>query len=137
VKQLGWNEELYRVMEGHAELALGDAIGARSPRERIIRTLRRAFPRWLDMDEVARELGMSTRSLRRHVSREGVKFTELVAQVQREIAERLLRDPARSIQQTAYEMGFSSPSAFYRAFKRWTGQAPSDFREADQDRDPR
>jgi AraC-like DNA-binding protein len=133
-KQLGWNDELYRVMVDQAELALGDVNGGRSQREQILRALHQAFPRWLDMGQVARALGTSSRSLRRHLSREGIRFTDLVAEAQREIAERLLRDPRRTIQQAAYEMGFSSPSAFHRAFKRWTGQAPSEFRGANRDR---
>jgi AraC-like DNA-binding protein len=73
---------------------------------------------------------MSERSLRRHLTREGISFPELLTDAQREIAERLLRDSTRTIQQAAYDMGFSSPSAFHRAFKRWTGRTPSEFRAA-------
>ena len=43
--------------------------------------------------------------------------------------ERLLSDDERSIEATAYDMGFSSPSAFHKAFKRWTGTTPKEFRQ--------
>jgi AraC-like DNA-binding protein len=130
VPQPGWSLELYRVMEGHAEAALASMEGSLPIRARVARALHQAYPRWFDMSEVARELDVSERTLRRHLSREGLVFSEILAEVQCEIATRLLRDPNRTIQQVAYEMGFSSPSAFHRAFKRWTGQSPSEVRPA-------
>jgi AraC-like DNA-binding protein len=45
------------------------------------------------------------------------------------LAKRLLADEDRSIEATAYDMGFSSPSAFHKAFKRWTGTTPKEFRQ--------
>jgi AraC-like DNA-binding protein len=132
VPQPGWNEELNRVMLGHAEAALAGLDGRHSQRDRVTRVLLAAVPRWLDMSEVAAALSMSERTLRRHLTREGVTFADVLADAQRDTALRLLRDPARNVQQVAYEMGFSSASAFNRAFKRWTGHAPSEIRRGSE-----
>ena len=80
------------------------------------------------MDAVARGLGMSCRSLRRHLLATGVQFGDLLDEALANHAKELLADSEVSIQETAFALGFTTPSAFSRAFKRWTGKAPSDFR---------
>jgi AraC-like DNA-binding protein len=80
------------------------------------------------MEESARELGMSARSLRRRLQAERALFSQLVEDALVLRAKHMLADAHRSIQETAYAMGFDTPSAFSRAFKRWTGMAPSAFR---------
>jgi AraC-like DNA-binding protein len=82
------------------------------------------------MNAVAAALGMSVRSLRRRLSEEGVSYPELLEQAQVAFAKRLLESPARSIYEVAFEMGFSDPSAFHRAFRRWTGMTPAQYRES-------
>lgn len=81
------------------------------------------------MSEVARRLGMSVRSLRRRLAEEGVSFPKLLEEAYVAFAKRLLEDPERSIYQAAFDMGFSDPSAFHRAFRRWTGMTPTQYRE--------
>jgi AraC-like DNA-binding protein len=81
------------------------------------------------METVARRMGVSARSLRRRLQEEGHGFAELVESAMAEVARRLLGDPATSIQDVADRLGFSEPSAFHRAFKRWTGLTPRQFRE--------
>lgn len=80
------------------------------------------------MTWVAGRLGMSVRSLRRRLSEEGVSFPKLVEEAQVTLAKRLLESPERSIYAVAFEMGFSDPSAFHRAFRRWTGMTPGQYR---------
>ncbi len=82
---------------------------------------------------VARRLGMSGRSLRRRLKDEGRTYAEVVEEAMADVARRLLQDPSMSIAQVAERLGFSEPSAFHRAFKRWTGQTPGQFRTHDAD----
>ncbi|HEX3597697.1 MAG TPA: AraC family transcriptional regulator ligand-binding domain-containing protein [Polyangiaceae bacterium] len=82
----------------------------------------------IDMNAVARALGLSARSLRRRLYDEGVSYNTIAEGALATLAKQLLSDDARSIQETAYTMGFSDPSAFYRAFKRWTGTTPKTYR---------
>jgi AraC-like DNA-binding protein len=82
-----------------------------------------------DMTAAARALGLSTRSLRRRLSQEGRSYSDIVDEALSMHAKRLLADDERSIEATAYDMGFSSPSAFHKAFKRWTGTTPKEFRQ--------
>ncbi|MET0390748.1 MAG: AraC family transcriptional regulator [Polyangiales bacterium] len=80
-----------------------------------------------DMEGVAAALGLSVRSLRRHLAAEGKSYTSIVSDTFISASRRLLLEEARTIQQTAYALGFSSSTAFHRAFKRATGLTPSAF----------
>jgi AraC-like DNA-binding protein len=85
-------------------------------------------PRDITMQTVARTLGVSVRSLRRYLTAEGKSYSELVAESLLLIAKTCLRDERRTILDTAYEVGFADNTSFHRAFKRWTGQTPSEYR---------
>lgn len=78
---------------------------------------------------VAARLGVSERTARRRLSDEGSRFEALVVEVQRERAKVLLRG-ATPLRDVAFALGFADPTAFSRAFRRWTGRSPSDERRA-------
>jgi len=128
VPQVQHNPRIYEAVEIEAERALGRVLGGKQHSELLRQHLFDAFPGAPDMNQVARQLGMAARSLRRRLSEEGTSFQELVVEARVARATRLLEDPRRSIKDTAYAMGFASPSAFHRAFKRWTGVSPSSVR---------
>lgn len=75
--------------------------------------------------EVAQALNLSLRSLQRRLSDEGTSFDALLTQTRRELAQSYLAERRYSVSQITYLLGFSDTSSFTRAFKRWTGQAPS------------
>ena len=79
---------------------------------------------------VAAKLRMSERSLQRRLADEGSKFDALLDETRRDLALRYLADRKVAIAEVAYLLGYSEPSAFHRAFKRWTGLTPSEVRRA-------
>jgi AraC-like DNA-binding protein len=91
--------------------------------------VREGWPHRTDMQSVARSLDISVRSLRRRLEGEGKPYNEILGEALAIVAKQLLQDQRRTIQEIAYEMGFSDPSTFHRAFKRWTGTTPSAYRE--------
>jgi len=84
----------------------------------------------LGMADVARALGTSPRSLHRRLQDEGTNFNELVDQVRQKFAEQYLARPKLAISEVAYLVGFNGPSAFHKAFRRWTGVTPSEYRSS-------
>ena len=80
-----------------------------------------------DLAGVARALGLSARSLKRHLAAEGATFAALRAQVLRERAVLLLRG-GQGLEECASALGYCDAASFSRAFKRWTGSSPGRFR---------
>jgi AraC-like DNA-binding protein len=72
---------------------------------------------------IAAQLGISARTLRRHLEQEGTSLRVLLDDVRRERADELLA-AGTPVKEIAFGLGFSEPSAFSRAYKRWTGKPP-------------
>jgi len=81
-------------------------------------------------ETVARTLAMSTRTMQRHLAAAGLSFQEILDNVRRATALRLLREPAATIHEVAFVLGYGDVPSFYRAFRRWTGQTPAEIRKA-------
>jgi len=82
----------------------------------------------LGIAPVARALGCSRQTLYRRLKAEGLTFAQLLDDLRRREALKLVRNPALPVKAIAYRLGFSDPAAFSRAFKRWTGRSPQAFR---------
>jgi AraC-like DNA-binding protein len=82
------------------------------------------------VEDVARSLGMSERTLARKLSDERLNFTEILQQLRRDLAVRYLDDPKLHVSKIAWLLGFHEVSAFTHAFRRWTGKTPSQMRTA-------
>jgi len=80
------------------------------------------------IEAVARALGVSVRSLQRKLSDEGQSYQDLVEATRKEAAGQYLANSTLSIGEVAYLLGYSEAAAFHRAFKRWNGMTPQDFR---------
>ncbi|NBF02686.1 helix-turn-helix domain-containing protein [Pseudomonas sp. Fl5BN2] len=94
--------------------------------------LSRDRERWPDVESVAQHLHISPQTLRRHLREEGSSFQELKDELRRDIAIYHLGRDNLSLQQIAEQLGFSEPSAFHRAFKKWTGLTPGAYRAREQ-----
>ena len=79
------------------------------------------------IEGVAQKLGVTARSLQRRLKDEGASFQTIREDVRRELAQRYLDDDL-AITEISFLLGFSEPSAFFRAFKRWTGITPIESR---------
>src|SRR5450830_440013 len=77
---------------------------------------------------MAKKLNCSERSLRRHLGEEGVQYSELVDKIRFERAIYLLRHSEDSIKTISFKLFYSEPPAFVRAFSRWSGMTPGEFR---------
>ena len=96
---------------------------------RSLRTLMAdALPRVLGLDEAARALNLSPRTLHRRLGDEGVNFRAIKDALRRDLALARLARPGESVARIAADLGYSEPSAFFRAFQGWTGEAPSAWR---------
>lgn len=79
-------------------------------------------------DRVATPLNISPRHLRRKLNQEGTSYEQLVDEVRKESAIRMIGEGQLSLTSIAYELGFLDPSSFTRAFRRWTDMSPTAFR---------
>jgi AraC-like DNA-binding protein len=82
---------------------------------------------------VARHLSMSTRTLRRKLSEEGISFRTLLDDLRMQVAIKYLRDTELTTEAIAEALGFSDASSFPHAFRRWTKGAPQDYRRVPRD----
>lgn len=82
-----------------------------------------------NLEEVSARLGIKPRQLRTRLAEAGTNFNQLVADYRCRLAKRLLAGTDESIDEIVYLTGFSEPSTFYRAFKRWANMTPIEYRK--------
>lgn len=85
---------------------------------------------WPDLPAAARESGLSQPTFRRRLEAEGTSFQAIKNELRRDMAITRLREGATSVEQLSQDLGFAEAAAFHRAFKKWTGMRPSDYRGA-------
>jgi AraC-like DNA-binding protein len=108
---------------GHLERAPGGTLGA--VRDAIGRTLPAHTP---TVSSSGRSLGMSRRTLQRRLSERGVTFPQILDSVRRDTAMSAITRPGTSVHEVALSCGFDDVKALRRAFRRWTGCSPSEYR---------
>jgi AraC-like DNA-binding protein len=88
------------------------------------------FMRNMSLVEVAGELGVSARTLRRWLSDRGTSYRQIVDDLRQEVAIKYLRDTDMTVEEVAFALGFSDAASFRRAFRRWTSVPPQHFRQS-------
>ncbi|WP_375741687.1 helix-turn-helix transcriptional regulator [Pseudomonas boanensis] len=81
------------------------------------------------LEQVATELCMSKRTLQRRLQELDLEFAELVEEIRQALAIELVRQSPRSLTEIAQQLGYNEASSFTRAFRRWTGLSPREFRQ--------
>lgn len=98
---------------------------------RVRDTLRAATPAdWPGFEALAVQLRLSPATLRRRLRAEGQSFAAIKDELRFAAAQQLLRESRLSVAELAQRLGYSEPSAFHRAFLKWSGQSPGAFRRA-------
>lgn len=83
-----------------------------------------------DLEDIARRLQLPTWTLRRKLAEEGTQYRAILNDTRRDLAMTYIRDTELSFGEIAYLLGFASAEAFQRAFKRWSGSTPGEFRRS-------
>jgi AraC-like DNA-binding protein len=96
-------------------------------RARLAELLERGEP---PIERVGRALGVSARTLQRRLREQGTSYAQILDEVRKELALRYLADPDRTTADAAFLLGYAELSTFHRAFRRWTGTAPGEWRRA-------
>ncbi len=125
------NEQMFEFFEPELKRRLSEVEVEASVRERVEAALRELLPSGRSaIDEVARALGMSRRSLQRSLKSEGASFREVLSGTREELARFYLRQPDIASAEISFLLGYDDPSSFFRAFRAWTGTTPEKVRAA-------
>jgi AraC-like DNA-binding protein len=136
LSQEAWRLPMRRpdpVLRGVLERHAAEIMSRLPAADGVVRELREALMSRIargeiEIESVARSMAISARSLQRRLARAGTTYQELLEATRREAACRYLADRALSVGEVAYLLGYSEPAAFHRAFKRWNGTTPQEYR---------
>lgn len=126
--------DLLRILESRAQDMVDELPGLESIgsalRSVVLFDLERGVP---TIHDVAKRLGLSSRTLQRRLAEEGLSFSDIVERTREDTARRLLREQNLALAEVAELLGFSDQSAFTRAFRAWSGTTPAEFRRRSLD----
>jgi len=125
------NPELLELIAPQLEAELRQLRADDSLKAQVKAILKRLFAGHRPhLEDVARELRVSTRTLQRRLLDEEISFQDLVAEGRRELAKHYLLQPSLELNETAYLLGYEDPNSFIRAFHKWEGATPGEWRSA-------
>lgn len=121
---------VFDVLTERAETLLEKMETDRSVRARLERRLLETLHQGeISADQMAREMGISRQTLFRRLKAEDTTYADVLDDLRHRLALQYLLGRKVSVNETAYLVGFSEPSAFSHAFKRWTGKSPRAYRQ--------
>lgn len=129
---LGQADAQVRLMlDAYADRLLGEIQRGNSVLDRARLELSRQLPEvGADLQQIAARLALSPRTLQRRLREAGLSFNQLVDETRQQLVLHYLRDPALELAEIAFLVGFSEPGSLARAFRRWTGQSPGEYRRS-------
>ena len=125
------NAEMWTFFEPVLEKRLAEIHREASAAERVHAALYELLPSGrTSIQDVSSTLGMSTRSLQRHLSQENTTFKDVLSRTREELATYYLGNSKMTAAEIAFLLGFDEPNSFFRAFRTWTGKTPQAMRAA-------
>ncbi|MCB9603073.1 MAG: AraC family transcriptional regulator ligand-binding domain-containing protein [Sandaracinus sp.] len=123
------NEPMWKAFEPSLRRRMTEAGDTRSTREQVQAALFELLPSGrANAHEVAKELGMGTRTLQRRLAAEESSWLEVLNETRERLARHYLSTTEMSAAQISFLLGFEDPNSLFRAFQRWTGTTPESFR---------
>jgi AraC-like DNA-binding protein len=124
------NADLFAAVAPQLEAELAQALASKATAEQVKGVLKRLLAgRRPGVEDVARELRLSSRTLQRRLTEAGVTFQQLTQEARRGLARHYLLHSALELNQTAYLLGYEDAHSFFRAFHGWEGTSPGAWRE--------
>lgn len=117
------------MLDAYADRLLAELNRGNSVLDRARLELARQLPeQGPDLEAIAVALALSPRTLQRRLREAGLSFSQLVDETRQQLVLHYLRDPALELAEIAFLVGFSEPGSLARAFRRWTGASPGEYR---------
>lgn len=127
----GGNERLYQALEPYLEQQRRHRSDHDLLLSQIIRIISASISSCApSLEGVCQELGLSRRTLQRRLKEHGLEYSTLVEDVRRELALAYIKDSGYSMTEISLLVGYTESASFTRAFRRWTGQSPQQYRAA-------
>lgn len=129
------NDEIWNLFEPRLRRQINRAQSAPGVRTRVTHCLNELLPSGrATLEEVARELGMSKRTLQRRLLEDGTSWLEVLNEARKALAKHYLKTTDYGIAEVSFLLGFADPNSFFRAFKRWEETTPELWRIEQQSR---
>jgi AraC-like DNA-binding protein len=123
------NPDLLAIVAPQLEAELTQKLAEKSLGEQVKGILKRLLAgQRPELETVAAELRMSTRTLQRRLTAEGATFQQLMEDARRELARHYLQNSSLELNETAYLLGYEDANSFFRAFHYWEGTSPGEWR---------
>ena len=125
-----YNAELLAVVAPQLEAELVEQLSHKTFSEQAKAILKRLVAgRRPGIQDLARELHLSTRTLQRRLTEQGITFQRLLDEARRELARHYLLHSSLELNETAYLLGYEDATSFFRAFHQWEGTSPGQWRQ--------
>jgi AraC-like DNA-binding protein len=126
-----YNAELFAMVAPQLEAELSQQLAEKTTSEQAKGVLKRLLAgQRPGLQDVARELRLSTRTLQRRLTDEGVSFQQVMKEARQELAHHYLLHSSLELNETAYLLGYEDASSFFRAFHSWEGTSPGEWRSS-------